>query len=303
MMHELWEGDNKEWLDGLNENVEMIFADPPDGIGLNYDAYDDKTDPKEYIALLREWVPLFCDLADTVWISFNSRWLLEMAEIAKGIKSWGHEFTPCVQTFSFYQHNKNDLGNAHRPLWRFRKPNAGLYPDQAKIPSWRQLNGDARAKAGGKVPGDTFNFTKLPEKQRRNWHERAIQNGEWVVDHLIPDDHFDFTRVVGNSKQRRPYHPTQLNEGLVERCVLLSTKPGDRVIDPFGGTGTTLRVCRKIGRPCTLIELDPHYCQEIVAEHGMQAVEMDKNCWTLDFDPNEVYTSDNYKSINTGDGL
>ena len=292
MMHELWQGDNKWWLDNLHEPVEMIFADPPDNINLDYKNFKDKMPDEEYAQLLDDWLWKFCKVAETVWISFNSRWLLELARTARAIEAKGWEFTPCVQTFSFYQHNKNDLGNAHRPLWRLRSPDAKLYPDQAKIPSWRQLNGDARATAGGKVPGDAFDFTKLQEKQRRDWHERAIQNGEWVVDHLIPDDHFDFTRVTGNSKQRRAWHPTQLHEGLVERCVLLSTKPGDRVIDPFGGTGTTLRVCRKIGRPCTLIELDPHYCKDIAGEHGMEAVEMNKfSCWTLDFDPNEVYTS------------
>lgn len=292
MKHELYQGDNEFWLNQLDESPKMIFADPPDGIGLKYCGYDDKTDPEEYIDLLAHWVPLFCNIADTVWISFNSRWLLEMSEIAKPIREQGWEFKPCVQTFSFYQNNKHDLGNAHRPLWRFRKPGASLYPDQAKILSWRQLNGDSRAKAGGKVPGDAFDFTKLPEKQRRDWHERAIQNGEWVVDYLIPDDHFDFTRVTGNSKQRRPYHPTQLNEGLVERCVLLSTQPGDWVVDPFGGTGTTLRACRKLGRPCTLIELDPVYCQNIASEHKMEIRETGENSrWTLDFDRNEEYTS------------
>ena len=85
----------------------------------------------------------------------------------------------------------------------------------------------------------------------------------------MPGDVFDFTRVVGNSKQRRPWHPTQLNEGLVERCVRLTTPEGESVLDPFGGTGTTLRVCRPLGYPCTLIEIDKGYCAEIVKEHGM----------------------------------
>lgn len=287
MKHELCRGDNLMWLHQLrDEKISMIFADPPDGINLGYNEYDDKTDPEEYVKLLAQWLPLFCEKADTVWVSFNSRWILEMAPIAAEIRDSGWEFKPCVQTFSFYQANKHDLGNAQRPLWRFRKPGAGLYPDQAKIPSWRQLHGDKRAAEGGKLPGDVFDFTKVVEKQRRDWHERAIQCGEWVVDSLIPDDHFDFTRVTGNSKQRRTWHPTQLSEGLVERCVLLSTAPGDWVIDPFAGTGTTLRVCRKIGRQCTLIELDPLYCEKIAEEHGMSKYESGKTNarWTLPFE-------------------
>jgi DNA modification methylase len=89
----------------------------------------------------------------------------------------------------------------------------------------------------------------------------------------VPGDVFDFTRVVGNSKQRRPWHPTQLNEGLVERCVRLTTPEGESVLDPFGGTGTTLRVCRPLAYPCTLIEIDKGYCDEIVKEHGMKRSE------------------------------
>lgn len=287
MKHELCLGDNLMWLHQLrDEKISMMFCDPPDGINLGYNEYDDKTDPEEYVKLLAQWLPLFCEKADTVWVSFNSRWMLEMAHIAAKIRDAGWEFKPCVQTFSFYQQNKHDLGNAQRPLWRFRKPGAGLYPDQAKIPSWRQLNGDSRATAGGKVPGDAFDFTKLVEKQRRDWHERAIQCGEWVVDPLTLDDHFDFTRVTGNSKQRRSYHPTQLNEGLIERCVLLSTAPGDWVVDPFAGTGTTLRVCRKVGRQCTLIELDPMYCDKIAEEHSMSKYKSGENTarWNLPFE-------------------
>ena len=261
----------------------MIFADPPDNIDLDYNQYKDKLTDEEYVALLETWTKMFVDKADTTWISFNSRWTLDMAVIAKSILASDPtiEFKPCVQTFSFYQHNQNDLGNAHRPLWRFRKSNAGLYPAQAKIPSWRQLNGDKRAKDGGKVPGDSFDFTMLVEKDRRDWHERAVEVGGCIVDPLIPDDHFDFTRVVGNSKQRRGWHPTQLNEGLVERCIRLSTKPGDWIVDPFAGTGTTLRACKTVGeRNCTLIELDTTYCKEIVTEHKLSERELGKR-WEL----------------------
>ena len=132
------------------------------------------------------------------------------------------EAKPCVQTYTFGQHNHHDLGNNHRPLLRLRWSDAPLLPDAIRVPSWRQENGDKRADPRGRVPGDVF----------------------------------DFTRVTGNSKQRRPWHPTQLNEGLVERCVKLTTPPGESILDPFAGTGTTLRVCRRLGYPCTLIEID-----------------------------------------------
>ena len=104
----------------------------------------------------------------------------------------------------------------------------------------------------------------------------SIRNGctwQHVTSRIGLSDVFNYPRVTGNSKQRRPWHPTQLNEGLVERCIKFTTPEGETVLDPFGGTGTTLRVCRRLGCPCTLIEIDADYCAEIVKEHGMKRSE------------------------------
>ena len=152
-----------------------------------------------------------------------------------GLRAGELEAKPCVQTFTFGQHNHHDLGNNHRPLLRLRWREAPLFPDAIRVPSWRQENGDKRADPRGRVPGDVM----------------------------------DFPRVTGNSKQRRTWHPTQLNEGLVERCVKLTTPPGGTVLDPFGGTGTTLRVCKRINLSCTLIEMDREYCRQIAVENHL----------------------------------
>ncbi|KKM18368.1 hypothetical protein LCGC14_1666330, partial [marine sediment metagenome] len=91
-----------------------------------------------------------------------------------------------------------------------------------------------------------------------------------VTRDLPLSDVFDFPRVVGNSRQRRPWHPTQLHEGLVERCIRMSTIKGDRVLDPFAGTGTTLRVCKRLQRSCTLIENSEEYCGYLTIEHNLR---------------------------------
>lgn len=236
-MHQLI---NADCLDYLNTSQQWmtLFADPPDNIGLGYQTYRDKLPDEKYIDLLDTWLRLFVYRAKTVWFSFNAKWTFEVGRIVSGMTNriQGLEAKSCVQTYTFGQHNHHDLGNNHRPLLRLRWSDAPLLPDAIRVPSWRQENGDKRADPRGRVPGDNF----------------------------------DFTRVVGNSKQRRPWHPTQLNEGLIERCIKLTTPPGESVIDPFGGTGTTLRVCRPLGFPCTLIEIDKGYCEEIVKEHGMK---------------------------------
>ena len=236
--YRLFNGDCLDVLPQIDP-VTTIFADPPDGIGLAYDTYNDRTPPNEYVTLLRRWLNAFILKAKTVWLSYNARWTFEIGNIVKeivGLRCGDIEAKPCVQVFTFGQCNQYDLGNNHRPLLRLRWHDAPLLPDAIRVPSWRQENGDKRADPRGRVPGDVF----------------------------------DFTRVTGNSKQRRAWHPTQLNEGLVDRCITLTTPPGDPVLDPFAGTGTTLRVCKALGNPCTLIELDRGYCERIATENDLK---------------------------------
>lgn len=241
----LYNGDCLDVLDTL-PSVDCLFADPPDNIGLGYKAYKDKLPNEEYVRQLGLWLYKFIRKAPIVWLSFNARWTCDMGKLACSLAADypDLEIATCVQTFTFGQHCHSDLGNCHRPLWRFRR-NAPLYPDQIRVPSWRQRNGDKRADPRGRVPGDVF----------------------------------DFPRVTGNSKQRRRWHPTQLHEGLVERCIRLSTPDNapSTVIDPFGGTGTTARVCERLGRDCTLIEMDPTYCQHIARDHAL--CRLDDHYW------------------------
>ena len=59
-------------------------------------------------------------------------------------------------------------------------------------------------------------------------------------------------------------HPTMKPVELVERAVRNSSKGRDTVLDPFGGSGTTLIACEKSGRQARLIELEPKYCDVII---------------------------------------
>jgi DNA modification methylase len=58
-------------------------------------------------------------------------------------------------------------------------------------------------------------------------------------------------------------HPTMKPVELVERAIRNSSKGRDTVLDPFGGSGTTLIACEKAGRQARLIELEPKYCDVI----------------------------------------
>jgi DNA modification methylase len=63
---------------------------------------------------------------------------------------------------------------------------------------------------------------------------------------------------------RNDLHPTMKPVALVERAIRNSSKSRDAVLDPFGGSGSTLIACEKTGRQARLVELDPKYCDVIV---------------------------------------
>jgi DNA modification methylase len=222
---------------------DVVFADPPDNIGLKYDGFDDHIE--NYDIFVEDFIDGAMRIAKRgMWISFNSRHTILFASAVAKVAAGSWTVTPCVQTITFGNQRTKPglLTNNHRPLWYISHGPAGF--EEVREPSWRQLNGDKRADPRGKLVGDVF----------------------------------DFPRVTGNSKQRRKWHKTQLNEDLVERCLLLTTVPGDTVMDIFSGTGTTGRVCQKIGRKCVLVETSSSYVMELNKEFGKLDVKEPDKC-------------------------
>lgn len=60
-------------------------------------------------------------------------------------------------------------------------------------------------------------------------------------------------------------HPTMKPVKLIGYLMRNSTKRGDSVLDLFGGSGSTLIAAEQLGRKCYMMELDPHYCDVIIA--------------------------------------
>jgi len=143
-----------------------------------------------------------------------------------------------VQTHNFGQYWTRDFGLNFRPILRVvnkKLIDSCFDGDAIRVESARQRANDARVIGNkGKVPGDVF----------------------------------DFPRITGNHHQRRQWHPTQLNEGLVERC--LKSGGGGPVLDLFSGTGTTTRVCRRLGYDCLAVEVDKFYCEKIAIDNGIE---------------------------------
>lgn len=98
-----------------------------------------------------------------------------------------------------------------------------------------------------------LDFIRVPQKYYRQRNNMLGAN---------PGDVWEFSHVH-YCNEKRENHPTQKPEGLLERIVLASTNEGDLVIDPFAGSGTTLRVCQQLNRRCIGIELNPQYVKMI----------------------------------------
>jgi DNA modification methylase len=72
---------------------------------------------------------------------------------------------------------------------------------------------------------------------------------------------------VWEEKQERHgtyLHPTMKPVELIGRAITNSSQVNDTVIDLFGGSGSTLIACQKLGRRCYCMEIDPHYCDVII---------------------------------------
>jgi DNA modification methylase len=87
-----------------------------------------------------------------------------------------------------------------------------------------------------------------PEGGKRHWCGDRDQGDVWQIKKPVKND----------------LHPTMKPVELVERAIRNSSRPGDTVLDCFGGSGTTLIAAEKTGRSARLMELDPKYVDTIV---------------------------------------
>lgn len=235
-------GDCQEVLPKL-PRAKMLFSDPPDNLGMKYKGFDDHWPS---MSAYYDWLVLvLCSMRranpDLIWLSvyYRHRPRINIALSNGGFVDWDDRWFYWYYTFG--QQQETDFKNTHRPILRLMKSDAKVYPEAVKEESQRQRDGDKRAKEGGCIPGDIW----------------------------------PFPRVCGNYKERRKWAPNQHPEALMERIVKFSAQPGDLVIDLFGGSGTTLRVCQRLGIQCLAIEISRFACEKIAAETGAELIFMD----------------------------
>lgn len=102
-------------------------------------------------------------------------------------------------------------------------------------------------------------------RQDYHWkHEPILYGWKDGAAHNWYSDRKQTTVIDFDKPSKSLDHPTMKPVGLVEYFLNNSSKSGDRVLDLFGGSGTTLIACEKTNRTCFMMELDPKYCDVIL---------------------------------------
>lgn len=82
--------------------------------------------------------------------------------------------------------------------------------------------------------------------------------------HLWCSDRKQSTVLEYAKPLKSEMHPTMKPVQMIAYQICNNTLPGAVVLDPFGGSGTTLIACEQTGRSCRMMELDPKYCDVII---------------------------------------
>lgn len=240
----IYNGDCIEYLRRDVGPYDMIFADPPDNLGLRYGEYKDDLPLDTYYWKLECLTWLALNKCKCFWLSYYWQHDIEikgrLRSLLKTQRFSAHRAKTFIWRYTFGQHNENDFGSGFRYLLRVVSP-TWKPVELPRVESERQRIGDARANPEGRIPDDVWDFN-------------IIQ---------------DVPRVVGNAKERRVWHPTQHPEALIERIIMSSVPKDGTILDCYNGTGTVMRVGQRMGRDVHGVDIDGLYCSKVSLELGV----------------------------------
>lgn len=233
--------------------VDLAFADPPFNIGYGYDVYHDRRQANDYLAWSKRWgeqIHRVLKPNGAFWLAIGDEFAAELKVLFQQIgfhcRSW------VIWYYTFGVRCTKKFSRSHAHLFHFvkDKKNFTFNGDAVRVPSARQLvYADARAVPEGKMPDDTWIL-----------RPQDVPNG-----FQADGDTWYFPRVAGTFKERAGFHGCQMPEQLLARIIAVSSNPGDLVLDPFVGSGTTLVVAKKLGRRWLGFELSKEYVRKVRA--------------------------------------
>jgi site-specific DNA-methyltransferase (adenine-specific) len=248
---QLLQGDCLEQLTRLPRGcVDLAFADPPFNIGYEYDVYNDRRGREEYLAWTTRWLEAVRRVLKpngSFFVAIGDEYAAELKVRLDGLGLTMRNWIVWHYTFGVSCRQKFSRSHAHI-LYYVADPKACTFnADAVRVPSARQTTyADRRANPRGKLPDDTW--VLRPQEEERCF---PPDSDSWFL-----------SRVCGTFKERTG-HPCQMPEAVLERIVRVASNPGDLVLDPFSGSGTTLAVARRLGRSYLGVELSPEYAEGI----------------------------------------
>jgi site-specific DNA-methyltransferase (adenine-specific) len=213
----LWTLIHQDVFDGLasvrnqHGRARLIFADPPYNIGVDYGKGEkaDQLSDADYLKWCEKWLALCCDCLSpdgSLWLMIGDEYAVHVGLILENLGLHRRAWIKWYETFG--NNCPNNFNRTSRHIFYCVRDTKQFVfnPDAVNRPSDRQAKyNDKRAATNGKIWDDVW---------------------------MIP-------RVCGTSKERMPDFPTQLPLELVRAVVGCASEPGDLVIDPFNGSGTT----------------------------------------------------------------
>ena len=233
-------GDSTKMLASLpDRSVDMVFADPPYNLQLNGELRrpnDSRVDGVE-----EDW-----DKFDgfTSYDRFTWKWLDECRRVLKDdgtlwvIGSYHNIYRvgATLQDLGYWILN-DVIWIKTNPMPNFR---GRRFTNAHETMIWCARSSDSKY---------TFNYEAM-----KALNDDLQMRSDWTIP--ICTGHERLKKTDGSKA-----HPTQKPEALLHRAILASTNPGDIVLDPFFGTGTTGAVAKKLGRRYLGLEQNPDYAR------------------------------------------
>lgn len=240
MTETLYLGECVETLRTLNSgSVDMVFADPPFNMGKRYGGKTRSDARTDYYEWCEAWIAeCFRILRDTG--TFYHMTIDRHLERLMPIMGAHGQFVNLVKWRNVSaEHDKRQFWNSTQPILMYGKTDRYKFNTYAQVRNRKQLVVSWSAKRAAGTKGQLTDY----------WDDiRPVFAGSIT--------HPEAILVPGTNRKA---HLAQMPVGLSDRCILFSTDPGDTILDPFSGSGTTGISCIKLGRDLIAIEQEAEY--------------------------------------------
>ena len=242
----LYEGDSLDFLKHIpSSSIDVVFADPPYNIKKDY--WDIFESQNEYILWSMQWI----SEASRVLKENGSLFICGFTENLADIKYPAMRyFKGCRWLIWHYKNKANlglDWGRSHESILLLRKSkNFTMNIDDIRIPyNSHTLKYPGRCQADSSQYGNS-----RIDKYKKVWIPNPLG--------AKPKDVIEIPTTC-NGMEEKTRHPTQKPEELMRKLILSASNPGEVILDPFSGSGTTLVVAEQLKRYWIGCELNAEY--------------------------------------------